>query len=376
MNIIRIILVLLLFLTVNAYLFIRGWQALPDRTVVHFIYTAVFLLAAFGVFIGLFLGSKMPVWFSYTCELVGGYWLILFVYFLFAAVLGDALRIADHFFHIFPGWVISHYAQAKLVYLISVLLALGVLSVIGYGRFSKPVMVRLDLPIGKEKGKSGELTLLAATDIHLGNLIRKDRLADWVNRINSEKPDVILLGGDIFDHNMHAVESQKMEEELVKLKATYGVFAVPGNHDFYAGIDKAVQYMKRSGISVLRDQVVNVDDRMLIIGRDDLTNRHRKPLDSLVAGLNSGLVRIVLDHQPAALGESVANGIDLHISGHTHDGQVFPFNHIVARMFELSYGYRITGKTHIYVSSGLGLWGAPLRIGTQSEIVSIRLRFE
>lgn len=376
MNIIRIILVLLLFLTVNAYLFIRGWQALPDRTVVHFIYTAVFLLAAFGVFIGLFLGSKMPVWFSYTCELVGGYWLILFVYFLFAAVLGDALRIADHFFHIFPGWVISHYAQAKLVYLISILLALGVLSVIGYGRFSKPVMVRLDLPIGKEKGKSGELTLLAATDIHLGNLIRKDRLADWVNRINSEKPDVILLGGDIFDHNMHAVESQKMEEELVKLKATYGVFAVPGNHDFYAGIDKAVQYMKRSGISVLRDQVVNVDDRMVIIGRDDLTNRHRKPLDSLVAGLNSGLVRIVLDHQPAALGESVANGIDLHISGHTHDGQVFPFNHIVARMFELSYGYRITGKTHIYVSSGLGLWGAPLRIGTQSEIVSIRLRFE
>jgi len=172
------------------------------------------------------------------------------------------------------------------------------------------------------------------------------------------------------------VESQKMDKELVKLKATHGVYAVPGNHDFYAGIDKAVQYMKRSGIHVLRDQVVIVDDRMAIIGRDDLTNSHRKPLDSLVAGLNSGLVRIVLDHQPAALGESVANDIDLHISGHTHDGQVFPFNHIVTRIFELGYGYRKTGNTHFYVSSGLGLWGAPLRIGTQSEIVSIRLRSE
>jgi predicted MPP superfamily phosphohydrolase len=343
---------------------------------VHVIYSAVFLLAAFGVFIGLFLGSKLPVWLSYTCELVGGYWLILLIYFLFAAVLGDALRIADHFFHIFPGWVVTNYIQAKLGYFISVLLILGVMSVIGYVRFSNPRMIRLDLPVEKGHGISGEIKLLAVSDIHLGNLIRKGRLADWVGRINNEKPDVILLVGDIFDHNMHAVESQKMEKELLQLKATNGVYAVPGNHDFYAGIDKAVNYMKRSGIQVLRDQAAIIDHRLAIIGRDDLTNRHRKPLDSLVAGLDSGLVRIVLDHQPAALGESVANHIDLHISGHTHDGQVFPFNHIVSKIFELGYGYRKTGETHFYVSSGLGLWGAPMRIGTQSEIVCIRLRFE
>jgi predicted MPP superfamily phosphohydrolase len=255
-------------------------------------------------------------------------------------------------------------------------MVLGVMSVIGYVRFSNPRTVRLDIPIGNNHDKVGDIKLLVATDIHLGNLIRKDRLADWVKRINIEKPDVILLDGDIFDHNMHAVESQHMEEELIKLTATYGVYAVPGNHDFYAGIDKAVQYMKRSGIHVLRDQTVIVDNRIAIIGRDDLTNRHRKPLDSLVAGLNSGLVRIVLDHQPAALGESVANDIDLHISGHTHNGQVFPFNYIVPKMFELGYGYRKTGKTQFYVSSGLGLWGAPMRIGTQSEIVCIRLGFQ
>jgi uncharacterized protein len=375
MNIVRIIPIFLIFISINVYLFIRGWQALPDRTTVHIVYTAVFMLAASGIFIGLFLGGKLPVWLSYTCELVGGYWLILFVYFLFAAVLGDALRLADHFFHIFPGWITSHYAGAKLGYLVSVLLILGVMSVIGYVRFSNPRTVRFDLPMRDGHSKSGDIKLLVASDIHLGNLIRKNRLADWVKRINSEKPDIILLDGDIFDHNMHAVESQKMNEELIRLKAPYGVYAVPGNHDYYAGIDKAVQYMKRSGIHVLRDQTVKVDDRIVIIGRDDLTNRHRKPLDSLVAGLNSGLVRIVLDHQPAALGESVANDIDLHISGHTHDGQVFPFNYIVTKIFELGYGYRKTGKTHFYVSSGLGLWGAPMRIGTQSEIVCIRLLF-
>jgi len=374
MNIIRMLILFLVFISINAYLFIRGWQALPNRTAVHGVYTVLFIFAAFGTFIGLFLGNKLPDWLSYVFELIGGYWIILFVYFLFAAFLGDILRMADHFFNIFPGWVVSNYAQVKLWYFISVLLILGVMSVIGYARFSNPRVVKLDLPLTNGKGMSADMTLLVASDIHLGNLIRKNRLADWVKRINGQEPDVILLAGDIFDHNMHAVESQKMAEELATLKATYGVYAIPGNHDFYAGIDKAVQYMNQSGIHVLRDQSVIVDDRIVIIGRDDLTNRHSKPLDSLVSGMNSGHFRIVLDHQPLRLAESVANEIDLHISGHTHDGQVFPFNYIITRMFDLAYGYRKTGKTHFYVSSGLGLWGAPMRIGTHSEIVCIRLR--
>jgi predicted MPP superfamily phosphohydrolase len=374
MNFIRFLLVFFLFILVNAYLFIRGWQALPNRIIVHIVYAVVFLLAAFGVFIGLFLGSKLPVWASYGCELIGGYWIILFVYFLFAALLGDMIRIADHLFHLLPGWISDHYARVKLGYFISVLLILGVMSVIGYIRFSHPRIVTIELPFGNSHNRSADMTLVAASDIHLGNLIRKGRLADWIELINRQKPDVILLPGDIFDHNMHAVESQNMDKELVKLNATYGVYAVPGNHDFYAGIDKAVAYMNRSGMHVLRDQTAIIDDRLVIIGRDDLTNRHRKTLDSLIAGLDSGLFRIVLDHQPVRLQESVANHIDLQLSGHTHDGQVFPFNHIITSMYDLGYGYRKTGHTHFYVSSGLGLWGAPMRIGTQSEIVVIKLR--
>jgi predicted MPP superfamily phosphohydrolase len=112
----------------------------------------------------------------------------------------------------------------------------------------------------------------------------------------------------------------------------------------------------------------------MIIGRDDKTNMKRKSLDAILDSLPDGLPKIVLDHQPGSFEESARHGVDLHISGHTHNGQVFPFNKIVSRIYELGYGFKKSGNTHLKVSSGLGLWGAPIRLGTQSEILKIRLR--
>jgi uncharacterized protein len=124
----------------------------------------------------------------------------------------------------------------------------------------------------------------------------------------------------------------------------------------------------------LRDSSAVVGNQLLIIGRDDHTNKNRKSLASLLEGQDASLPRLVLDHQPHTLGESVQNEVDLHLSGHTHDGQIFPFNYIVAKIYDLGYGFRKTGNTNQYVSSGIGLWGAPIRLGTQSEIVRIHVK--
>lgn len=134
--------------------------------------------------------------------------------------------------------------------------------------------------------------------------------------------------------------------------------------------------MRKSGIRVLRDDTVTIAGKLAIVGRDDYTNPNRKALQSLVNGLKRELPIVVLDHQPRSFSESQENQIDLHISGHTHDGQIFPFNYIVSKIYELGYGYKKAGKTHYYVSSGLGLWGAPIRLGTRSEIVSIVLEVD
>ena len=374
MNLVRFLIILSVFIALNGYLFIRGWQALPDRVLIHMIYSFVFLVASLSVFLAIFLGNKLPAWLTLIFEQTGGYYMILFIFMLAGAILGDLLRIANHYFSIFPDWITSNYSQAKLWYFVIVLVSLILISFIGYIRFSNPVITKMDLETRNNADQQDELTVVAVSDIHLGNVVRKGRLVKWVDLINAQKPDLILLAGDIIDHSYQAVVSQGMDRELLRLKATYGVYAVPGNHDYYAGIDRALDFMKKSGIHVLRDTAITIDNRVVIIGRDDLTNRNRKALKDILNGMNTTLPKIVLDHQPLSLKESMENQVDFHLSGHTHNGQIFPLNKIVSRIYELGYGYKQSGKTHLYVSSGLGLWGAPIRLGTNSEIVKIQLK--
>jgi uncharacterized protein len=374
MTLTRMLFVFIVFIGLNFYLFLRGWQAIPPRTDLHIIYSVLYLFASMAVFIAVFAGSKLPVWMSRIFEVVGGYWMMLFIFMLSAALLADIFRALNHYFGIYPSWISLHYAEAKVYYLGFVLFLLGCISVIGYIRFINPQITEVPIIVDRNNHHEDELNIIAISDIHLGNVIRKDRLASWVKLINRQNADIIMIAGDMFDHNMNTVESQEMDIELSRLNARYGVYAIPGNHDYYAGIDKAIMYMKKSGIRVLRDQAVTIDHRLVVIGRDDLTNRKRKSLKLLMTGVNADLPRIVLDHQPLSFAESRENNVDLHISGHTHNGQIFPINRIVSKIYELGYGYKKTGNTHYYVSSGLGLWGAPIRLGTQSEIVKFKLK--
>ena len=374
MTLVRFLIVLILFLALNVYLFVRGWQAMPDRKAIQTIYSVIFVFSSLSIFVAIFAGRFLPAWMGFVFEHAGGYWMILFVYMIALTLLGDMLRIMNHFFHLFPDAVTAQMPLARLLYFFGVLGVLVLLSLIGFFRFSHPHVKELSIHTNRVTSRPGELTIVMASDLHLGNVIRKGRLAKWVNLINSQNPDIIILDGDIFDHSYVAVESQNMDVELRKLHAKLGVFAVPGNHDYYTGIDKVISFLKKSGITVLRDSTVKVNNSLLIIGRDDLTNRNRKSLSSLLEGQDSGLPRLVLDHQPHSLDESVKNQVDLHLSGHTHNGQIFPFDRIVSRIYELGYGLRKSGNTNLYVSSGIGLWAAPIRLGTQSEIVRILLK--
>jgi predicted MPP superfamily phosphohydrolase len=374
MTLVRFLIMLVLFLALNVYLFIRGRQAIPDRKAIHTIYSVIFVFASLSIFVAIFAGRFLPAWLGFVFEHVGGYWMILFIYMIAFALFGDLLRISNHFFHIFPAAITSHMPMARLLYLFGVLVALVMLSLIGFFRFSHPRVKELSIYTHRVTNRPGDLTLVMASDLHLGNVIRKGRLAKWVNQINSLNPDIIILDGDIFDHSYVAVESQNMDVELRRLHAKFGVFAIPGNHDYYTGIDRVIAYLRKSGIKVLRDSAAVVNNSLLIIGRDDLTNKNRKSLASLLEGQDAGLSLIVLDHQPHSLDESVKNQVDLHLSGHTHNGQIFPFNRFVSRIYGLGYGYRKSGNTSQYVSSGIGLWAAPIRLGTQSEIVRIHLK--
>lgn len=363
-----------LYTLINFYIFWRGRQALPKDTLIQTIYSVVFVILAYGYVISVFLEGKISPLITAIGDNIGGVWIISLIYFLFMVLLADALRLGNHFFGIFPEFIRANYQQVKVIYFGSVLLIFGILFTIGYVRFSNPVLVNLNIEVNKGTPEQEPLNIVAVSDVHLGDMIRKKRLARYVEMINKQKPDLILIAGDLFDRNLHTIERQQMDTELRKLEAKYGVYAILGNHEYYGNLNKAIEVIQKSGINFLRDTTVTIDNKIVLIGRDDRTNRHRKPLGHLTENIRKDLPVILLDHQPYHLKDAVDNNIDLQISGHTHNGQIFPFNKIVAKMYELGYGYKKTGNTHFYVSSGLGLWGAPIRLGTQSEIVKITLK--
>jgi len=160
-----------------------------------------------------------------------------------------------------------------------------------------------------------------------------------------------------------------MEEVLNDISAPDGVFMVAGNHEYISGIESAERFIEKTNIRLLRDSVARIGE-IAIVGRDDKMNRERKALKDIAdfAGYT-----IVLDHQPSSIEESVEQGADLHISGHTHRGQVWPLNWLTDAIYEQSYGYRKWRNSDVIVSSGLSLWGPPFRIGTDSELIVVEV---
>jgi hypothetical protein len=147
------------------------------------------------------------------------------------------------------------------------------------------------------------------------------------------------------------------------------VYACLGNHDYYAGEPKSEQFIRESGIRLLRDTCVTLPNGLTLIGRDDRTNMRRKSLSQLTKEADLSHFTILLDHQPYHLEEAQQCGIDFQFSGHTHNGQVWPISWIEKFMYEDVFGLLQKGKTQYYVSSGIGIWGGKFRIGTHSEYV-------
>ena len=218
-----------------------------------------------------------------------------------------------------------------------------------------------------------------ASDIHLGTIIGRHQFDRIVDRLIELKPDLILLPGDIIDEDLAPVLVEDVGDHLRALQAPLGVIACTGNHEYIGGVEEAVSYLREHGLTVLRDSVMTLANGVQVVGRDDrsirqFAGKERKPLAELMKGVDAERPIILMDHQPFGLGEAASAGIDLQVSGHTHHGQLWPANLITGAIYEVSWGLARIGQTHVYVSSGAGTWGPPVRLGNVPEIVFLRLR--
>ncbi len=305
----------------------------------------------------------------------------ILIYLFFLLILIDALRLIDRFLPFFPGIIRQHGRQAGRMTFWAVVGVTLALTVGGFIHLRHLRVKTMDIKIEKQAGNGiRALNLVVLSDIHVGTFLHNRRLEKIVRTINSLDPDLVLIPGDIVNEETLPSELEKMTVTFRKLRSRYGIFASTGNHEYFAGIEKSLAYLKKSGFTVLEDEAALVAHSLIIVGRSNSSYigraERRKPLKEILAGVDMNLPVILLDHQPVHLEEAQTAGVDLQLSGHTHGGAIFPLTVINNWIYEIGLGYGRKGKTQYYVTSGVGIWEPPARIGTTAEIVLMRVTFD
>jgi len=224
------------------------------------------------------------------------------------------------------------------------------------------------LEVPRRSSEIQRLKVVYAADFHLGSLTAGGLMDKFTAKVNALEPDLILIGGDVLEGH-RPEEGERFVAPFRALRAKYGVYAAPGNHERYGG-DRD-EFFARVGMTLLRDAVVKVDQAFYIAGRNDGRSRNRKSVEELLRETSGDLPVILLDHRPTDLDAASLGPVDLLLSGHTHHGQLFPVNLVTKRIYELSWGYLRKRQTHVFVTSGVQLWGPPVRTAGHSEILEI-----
>jgi uncharacterized protein len=302
---------------------------------------------------------------------VSNYLLPFFLYLFLSLLFTDLLLLLNLVFKIAPFERIKR--RNFRTWWFAGILSLSVLIVIaGTINFNTIRITGYSITVPAGSSRCNQIRIAFVSDTHLEEKVPVGFVRKFAEKVNSLKPDLLLLGGDIVEGGRMGARMENFEMILSGIKTTYGVYGVLGNHDGY-GRGNVEEFLKRSGIVVLKDSVLIRDSAFILAGRLDSRVQDRKSPMELLNGIHSDLPVILLDHRPTDYAGISKTGADLVLSGHTHNGQLFPINLITGSVYELSYGYIKRGNINFIVSSGLRLWGPPVRTTAKSEIVIIDL---
>lgn len=367
-----------IFGLINFYVIRRILSVIPDN------YKNISLILLIFFALSYIAGRLLEnYWVSYLSDFLiwcGSFWIAVMFYSFFFLIVIDLLRLINYLLPFFPDVVNKNPESVKNFLAITGAILIFIITVGGY-LTTKIINVRHhEIFINKKAGNISSLNIVMASDLHLGTINGQKFAYRIVNKINKLKPDIILFAGDIIDEDIKPVLRDNVGKALYELKAKYGIFGITGNHEYIGGVKDAVNYLTTHNIKMLQDTAILINNSFYIIGREDksidrFTDRKRKKLSELIEGIDKSLPIILMDHQPFQLKEAEENEIDLQLSGHTHNGQLWPLNYLLKKIYELPWGYKRKGDTHYYVSCGAGGWGPPVRLGSLPEIVNIKIRF-
>ena len=256
---------------------------------------------------------------------------------------------------------------------------------------------RYDVTVNKACEGWDSLRVALVADLHLGNTIGAKRVENMVRVINEQHADLVLIAGDVFDNSVDAMDDPAaVKAALRSIESRLGVYGCWGNHDVYArlfsgfstdALSASVRvpemdaFLEDCGVTMLADEAVLVDGAFWLVGRRDYANdgaggRSREPLETLLAPLDMDRPVLVMDHQPRFLQENADAGVDVLFSGHTHGGQTFPVSLVMNLEWEQPSGMLVKGNMTSLVTSGVGIYGPDMRVGTDADVTVADIVFK
>jgi uncharacterized protein len=365
-----------IYTAINYYIFIRGWQALSIYPHIKIVYLAAFLLVSLSYLVSKFLQKFLPSFLYDILQWIGSFWFAFMLYFVLSIVLLDLIRLANNIFNFFPSAISSNYNAWKFGVFLIVIVISTIIVAAGYINTRMINTKTLDITLSKKSSGLKALNIVTFADIHLTAMNDEKFLSSIIDKANSLNPDIVLIPGDFVDEKNEWLNKRGIGESFFRLKSKYGTYACTGNHEFITGVNDAAEFIRSHNIKLLRDEMIMVDNAFYLAGREDRMKRDRKPLKEIVAGRDENYPLILMDHTPFGLDEAEKNNVDLQLSGHTHHAQMWPLNYITQKLYEQDWGYLKKGKTQYYVTCGVGTWGPPVRTGSKTEIVNIKVKFE
>ena len=369
--------VILLLLIINIYL-CKRYKSLSKRYKLKKIYVqAIPMCLFFGL--AVFLSSFfLQNWIyqhrtlTILIKYISSFYISMVIYSFLLFITGDFIGYLGSLF-IIPRkvklWFSRIYGDGLLVPIAAVLITLyAFYNAVDYR------VTNYEISINKSSSISS-LDAVLISDLHVGTSIGKNEIEEIKTMIEKLSPQVLFLCGDIFDHSSNKEIMKFAAEKLGSIKTEYGTYFVTGNHEYYLGnISKTLSYFDNTTIKVLQDKMVSIGD-IYLVGRKDIHAEARAPLSKILDGADKNRPIIILEHQPNTIDESIDNGADLQLSGHTHNGQLFPFSYIVRLVNHSHYGIVESGSFKAVVSSGIGTWMYPIRTGSPAEIVRVKIKF-
>lgn len=324
---------------------------------------------------------------------IGFLWLGTLIFISISVIVSDIVRIIIK--HKKPDFITKKLFIMTGVWCLTFSICM---SSYGYINAKNIKTTNYTIKINKQIKNHNDLKIVLISDLHLGYNIDNSHISKMVQKINQQQPDLVVISGDIFDNDYEAIlEPNKIIQTLKNIQSKYGVYACYGNHDIQETIligftfdnphDKDEsdirmdEFLKKANIHLLHDEGVLIDNSFYLFGRADRQKpgkniKKRKTPQQITQNMNKNLPIIVLDHQPDQLQDLADAGVDLDLSGHTHNGQIFPCNILTSFIWENSYGCIQKDNMYSITTSGVGLFGPFMRIGSNGEICTITIRFK